>query len=72
MSRLPMLRPAEVVRALERAGFVRIRQSGSHLRLVRGTLKVTVSMHPGTIPRNTLRSILLQAGLTEDEFRALL
>ncbi|MEK7808655.1 MAG: type II toxin-antitoxin system HicA family toxin [Chloroflexota bacterium] len=72
MPKLPALKPSEVVRALERAGFVRVRQRGSHLRLKRGNLAVTVPMHPGDLPPNVLRSILRQAQLTEKEFLALL
>ena len=33
MSRLPSVRPRELVAALERAGFVRHHQKGSHLYL---------------------------------------
>ena len=72
MPRLPMLRPTQVIRALERAGFVQMRQRGSHLRLRRGNLSVTVPVHAGDLPRTVLRSILRQAQLDEDEFLALL
>ncbi|MCL4831957.1 MAG: type II toxin-antitoxin system HicA family toxin [Caldilineaceae bacterium] len=72
MPKLPMLRAPQVVRALERAGFVQVRQRGSHLRLRRGNLSVTVPMHPGDLPPTVLRSILRQAQLDEDEFRGLL
>ena len=72
MPKLASLKPSEVVRALEQAGFVRVRQRGSHLRLKRGNLAVTVPIHPGDLPANVLRSILRQAQLTEKEFLALL
>ena len=72
MPKIPALKPSEVVRALERAGFVRVRQRGSHLRLKQGNLSVTVPMHSGDLPSTVLRSILRQAQLTEDEFLALL
>ena len=72
MPKLPALKSSEVVRALERAGFVRVRQRGSHLRLKRGNLAVTVPMHPGDLPTNVLRSILRQAQMTEEEVLALL
>lgn len=72
MPRLPALRPAEVVRALERAGFVRARQRGSHLRLRRGNLSVTVPKHATDLPANVVRSILRQAHMTEDELLDLL
>jgi len=72
MPKLASLKPSEVVRALEQAGFVRVRQRGSHLRLKRGNLAVTVPIHPGDLPANVLRSILRQSQLTEKEFLALL
>jgi predicted RNA binding protein YcfA (HicA-like mRNA interferase family) len=53
---------------LERAGFYRIRQRGSHLQLKKGNLLVTVPMHPGDLNRGTLRSIIRQARMTVDEF----
>jgi predicted RNA binding protein YcfA (HicA-like mRNA interferase family) len=74
--RLPTLRAAAVVRALERAGFVVSRVSGSHCRLVHTTdpaRKLTVPLHGTTdLKRGTLRSIITQAGLTVAEFVTLL
>ena len=61
-----------MVRALERAGFVPVRQRGSHLRLRKGNLAVTVPIRPGDLPAIVVRSILRQAQLTEEEFRILL
>lgn len=56
---------------LERAGFVRVRQKGSHLRLRRGNLAVTVPLHSGDVPEVVVRSIIRQAQLTADEFLTL-
>jgi predicted RNA binding protein YcfA (HicA-like mRNA interferase family) len=74
--RLPTLRSREVVRALERAGFVISRISGSHCRLIHPSdpaPKVTVPLHGSIdIKRGTLRAIIAQAGLTVTEFLALL
>jgi len=50
---------ADVVRALERAGFT---QSGSHVRLGKNEVRVTVPDRK-TIAPGTLKSILKQAGL---------
>jgi predicted RNA binding protein YcfA (HicA-like mRNA interferase family) len=74
-SRLPSLRPKEVIRALQRAGFVVSRTSGSHCRLIHATdprRKVTVPMHNEDLKRGTLRGIMAQARLTVPEFIALL
>jgi predicted RNA binding protein YcfA (HicA-like mRNA interferase family) len=71
--RLPVVTAGEVVRALERAGFVVVRSSGSHHRLVHRDDPTRATCHAGKIlKRWTVRGILRQAGLTVDEFRALL
>lgn len=48
MGNIPVLKPQEVIRILERLGFIVIRQKGSHIQLRhqdgRGT---TVPMHKG-------------------------
>ncbi len=72
MPKLPSLKPRQVVRALEKAGFYRARQRGSHLQLKKGNLLVTVPMHAGDLNPATLRSIIRQAQMTVDEFMALL
>jgi predicted RNA binding protein YcfA (HicA-like mRNA interferase family) len=72
---LPALTARQVIRALERAGFVVSRTSGSHCRLIHPsnpTRKVTVPVHSTDLKRGTLRSIISQAGLTVAEFIELL
>ena len=65
-------RAKEVLRRLERAGFVVRRQSGSHVVLRHPDGRQTyVPMHTGVVPVGTFRSILRQAGLSEEEFRNL-
>ena len=61
----------EVLRKLRRAGFEERRQSGSHLVLRHPDGRQTyLPMHTGDVPTGTFRSILKQAGITEDEFRS--
>ena len=74
MSRLPSLTPRQVVAALKKAGFQERRQRGSHLFLWHPGREVvaTVPMHTRDLPHGTLKAIIRQAGLTEDEFRAFL
>lgn len=58
----------EVIRTLEREGFVFVSQRGSHAKYrKRGDPTLTVIVPAGRkeIPRGTLRSILRQAALTE-------
>ncbi len=75
MAKLPIVKPKEVVRALQKAGFYIHHQSGSHARLLHSTdseRRVTVPIHSKDLPKGTLANILRQAGLTVDEFLACL
>jgi predicted RNA binding protein YcfA (HicA-like mRNA interferase family) len=58
---------ADVIAALERLGFERKRQTGSHVQLSKGPLRVTVPWHNPIAP-GTLRSILRQTGLDLEIF----
>jgi predicted RNA binding protein YcfA (HicA-like mRNA interferase family) len=71
---LPVLRSRQVIRALEKAGLQVKRQTGSHVILFKPEMQrpVTVPMHPGDLPAGTLRAIIREAGLTVEEFVALL
>jgi predicted RNA binding protein YcfA (HicA-like mRNA interferase family) len=75
-ARLPSLKARQVIRALERAGFVQVRSKGSHRVLQHPkepARRAIVSDHKGRdIPRGTLHAIIDQAGLTVDEFIDLL
>jgi predicted RNA binding protein YcfA (HicA-like mRNA interferase family) len=76
MTRLPGLTGRDIVRALQKAGFVLVRTSGSHHRLVHSKNPgrvATVPVHASkAVKRGTLHGILKQAGLTVEEFIALL
>lgn len=75
MPPLPRVTGADVVRAFGRLGWVVVVQRGSHAQLrhpARGG-RVTVPLHAGeTLGPGLLRSILAQAGVTTEEFRAVL
>lgn len=75
MSKIPSLNYPVVISALQRAGWVVVRQRGSHIRLHRqtrdGTKKLTVPAHK-PIKRTTLTKIIADADLTVDAFLALL
>ncbi len=73
-ARLPTVTARELIRALERAGFVVQRQRGSHVSLRHpGAGRTTVvPAHAGDVKRPLLRMIIAQAGLSEDEFLRLL
>jgi predicted RNA binding protein YcfA (HicA-like mRNA interferase family) len=73
MSKLPVVSGANVVRALEKAGFVIYRQRGSHITVVRKSPpgQTTIPNHK-QLDRGTLRAIIRQTGLSVEEFVALL
>lgn len=74
MSRLPSCTAADVMRVLRRAGFELDHTSGSHHYFRRSDRPrpVPVPFHRGDIKRGLLYEIIRQAGLTVDEFTALL
>jgi predicted RNA binding protein YcfA (HicA-like mRNA interferase family) len=69
---LPVLSGREVVATLERAGFTRAGQRGSHVKLRNAKGRVVIVPLHREVARGTLRSILRQADLSADEFRELL
>jgi len=72
---LPALKPRQVVKALESAGYVQWRQKGSHLFMHRASdhRSVTVPVHfRKSLPKGTLHAIVKEAGLTTEEFLRLL
>jgi predicted RNA binding protein YcfA (HicA-like mRNA interferase family) len=58
---------AEAAKALQRLGFVVTRQVGSHIRMVKGSIRVTVPNHKTVLPK-TLQSALRQAGVSLEDF----
>lgn len=75
MTKVPSLGYEKVIAALQRDGWVVVRQRGSHIRLQKHTqtevLKLTVPAHR-PIKRSTLARIFKQARLTVEQFHALL
>ena len=67
MPKLPTVSGREVVRALERLGFVLVSQRGSHIKLRRGSVICIVPDHKD-IKRLTLGGILRQSEMTADDF----
>lgn len=73
--RLPRITSRELVAALKRPSFVEARQTGSHLVLKREQppARVIVPVHAGRVLKlGTLKAILDDAGVSEDELRAAL
>ena len=71
MPKLRQLSGQEAIRALERLGFEKVRQRGSHVILKKqtpeGAVGCVVPLHP-ELAIGTLRGILRQARVTPDEF----
>ncbi|MBI5375074.1 MAG: type II toxin-antitoxin system HicA family toxin [Candidatus Schekmanbacteria bacterium] len=75
MTKVPSLNYEKVIKALQRDGWVVVRQKGSHIRLQKNTktevLKITVPAHR-PIKRSTLSHILKEAYLSVEDFEKLL
>ena len=59
------------MRALERLGFVKLRQSGSHIIMRRASKGCVVPMH-SEVKVGTLAGVLRQADVTPEEFISVL
>ena len=73
--RLPVLRARQIIHVLERAGFVRDRQKGSHLIMYnpRTKARTVVPVHAGeTTHKALLVDIIRQSELEFDQFLDLL
>lgn len=75
MTIVPSLPYDRLIRALQRSGWVIVRQRGSHIRLQKHTphetFKLTIPAHR-PLKRSTLWHILKQARLTVEELQQLL
>ncbi len=72
--KLPRVTAGEIIKVLERNGFVLTRQSGSH-RIYKNAdgARATVPFHAGKILHpKVLKSIMHEAGLSSEELRDLL
>jgi predicted RNA binding protein YcfA (HicA-like mRNA interferase family) len=67
MPKLPRVSGAEIVRALERLGFAKVRQSGSHVIMRRESKGCVVPMH-NEVKVGTLAGVLRQAEVSQEEF----
>ena len=67
------IRARQIIAALQREGFRKTHQTGSHATYRRGDRKVMVPIHsPGaTIPIGTLRRMIADAGWTDEDLQRL-
>lgn len=69
MARLPRMSGREVVRVFESLEWEQVRQSGSHIILIRDGSLATLSVPDHKeVAKGTLRSLIRSAALTVDEF----
>jgi len=67
MPKLPRTSGAAIVKALERLGFVKVRESGSHVIMRRGSRGCVGPMH-SEVKVGTFAGILRQAEVSQEEF----
>lgn len=71
MSKLTPAKPGDVIKILEKLGFKRIRQSGSHAVFYHPDGRwTTVPIHKGKdVAKGTLHKMLKDVGLSYEEFK---
>jgi predicted RNA binding protein YcfA (HicA-like mRNA interferase family) len=71
MTKLPVISGLDAIKAFRRAGFIVVRQRGSHVRMKKVTgekvINITVPMHD-ILKKGTLHHLVNDSGLTLDEF----
>lgn len=74
MPKLPRLKPKDIIKILEKKGFVLDRVKGSHHIFIHPETRqrVVVPLHKKDLPVGTQLSILRQAGIDRDDLEELL
>ncbi len=75
MPKLTVVNPQKLIMVLERSGFYKARQKGSHAILISNEkhARIVVPVHPGKcVKPGLVRAIIREAGLTREEFLKLL
>ncbi len=75
MSKVPSLPYSQIIRALQKKGWIVVRQRGSHIRIQKyvgeAVFKITIPAHR-PVKRSTWAHILKQAKIELDQFLELL
>jgi predicted RNA binding protein YcfA (HicA-like mRNA interferase family) len=69
--KLPALSGGELVAALKKAGFLVVRQKGSHVSLAKESFRTVVPLHD-ELAKGTLLTIMRQCGLSKEDLISLL
>ncbi len=74
MPKLPVLTPQDIIKVLEKKGFVFDRSKGSHRIYYNPDTKrrVVVPFHRKDLPKGTVLEILRQAGMSRDDLLEML
>lgn len=74
--KIKQVRPKDLLRALQKAGFIVKRKKGSHVFLEFSTIKekrfTSIAIHNEPLPKGTLKAILRQTKLSEELLKQLL
>jgi len=65
MGKLPILSGKELIKLLQKSGFVVVRQKGSHVSLSKDQYRTVVPLHP-ELAKGTLLAIMRQTGLSRE------
>jgi len=68
MPNLPILSGKEIIKVLEKAGYSRTRQRGSHIRLEHACRKSITIPNYKAVSRGLLRKILRNADISPEDF----
>lgn len=73
MMRIPRnFKPNQLIKFLEKLGFIQGKGKGSHIRLTHPDGRWTqVAVHPKPVPEGTLRKIIRQTELTDEQVKEL-
>lgn len=69
MPKVPLLKPKEAIKVFEKLGWTVARQKGSHIIMTKQNNIATLSIpNHKEVARGTLKSLILKAGLTIEEY----
>ena len=73
MSKFPQIRPKDLLKVLQKEGFIISRKTGSHMHLKHPDgRRTSISIHPRPLPKGTLDAILTQTELSLEKLKKLL
>jgi predicted RNA binding protein YcfA (HicA-like mRNA interferase family) len=69
MPKLPAIKPKDLIRRLEKMGFIIDHQTGSHVVMYTESnhKRAVVPIHLKELPKGTLLAILRESGLSKDD-----